>query len=128
MTCSIRCRQRLRGMIDLIVANGPYVPTDAIAFMPPEARIHEPAVALDGGVDGLQVLRRVSGEAGRWLARGGSVLMEVSEAQAPDALAVVAGAGLDARIVVADELEATVVIGTQVGSIGGGSGGLARRD
>jgi release factor glutamine methyltransferase len=115
--------QRLRGMIDLIVANGPYVPTGAIAFMPPEARIHEPTVALDGGADGLQILRRVSGEAGRWLAPGGSVLMEVSEGQAPDALAVVADAGLDARIVVADELEATVVIGTRVGS-----GGLARRD
>ena len=47
------------GRIDVLVANVPYVPTDAIALMPPEARLHEPAVALDGGGDGLDVARRV---------------------------------------------------------------------
>ena len=43
----------------MLVANAPYVPTDAIALMPPEARDHEPRVALDGGPDGLDVQRRV---------------------------------------------------------------------
>ena len=43
----------------MVVANAPYVPTDAIALMPPEARDHEPSVALDGGPDGLDVQRRV---------------------------------------------------------------------
>ena len=58
--------------VDVVVANAPYVPTDAIALMPPEARDHEPAVALDGGVDGLDVQRRVAAAAPGWLAPGGT--------------------------------------------------------
>ena len=53
----------LRGRVDVLVANAPYVPTDAIATMPPEARDHEPRVALDGGGDGLDVQRRIIAEA-----------------------------------------------------------------
>ena len=49
----------LRGRVDVLVANAPYVPTDAIGTMPPEARDHEPRVALDGGGDGLDVQRRI---------------------------------------------------------------------
>jgi len=49
----------LRGRVDVVVANAPYVPTDAVATMPPEARLHEPMVALDGGADRLDVARRV---------------------------------------------------------------------
>src|SRR3712207_4421906 len=45
----------LRGRVDVVVANAPYVPTAALALMPAEARDHEPAVALDGGPDGLDV-------------------------------------------------------------------------
>ncbi|MDT7748309.1 MAG: release factor glutamine methyltransferase, partial [Pseudonocardiales bacterium] len=61
----------LRGRVDVLVANAPYVPTEAIGLMPPEARVHEPRVALDGGSDGLDVQRRVTAEAPRWLASGG---------------------------------------------------------
>ena len=43
----------------MLVVNAPYVPTDAIATMPPEARDHEHRIALDGGADGLDVQRRV---------------------------------------------------------------------
>ena len=53
----------LRGRVDVLVVNAPYVPTDAIATMPPEARDHEHRIALDGGVDGLDVQRRVIAEA-----------------------------------------------------------------
>ncbi len=53
----------LRGRVDLLVANTPYVPTDAIAMMPPEAREHEARAALDGGPDGLALLRRVAASA-----------------------------------------------------------------
>src|SRR5207237_4143986 len=45
----------LRGRVDVVVANVPYVPTDEIALMPPEARVYEPRVALDGGDDGLDL-------------------------------------------------------------------------
>jgi release factor glutamine methyltransferase len=106
---------RLHGRVDVLVANVPYVPSEAIALMPPEAREHEPRVALDGGDDGLDVARRVVAGAGPWLARGGSLLFEVGEAQVPAATAIVAGAGLLPRVVADDESGATVVVGTAPG-------------
>src|SRR5215471_15155152 len=54
---------RLRGRVDVLAANVPYVPTADVALLPPEARVHEPRVALDGGADGLDVLRRVTAAA-----------------------------------------------------------------
>jgi release factor glutamine methyltransferase len=101
----------LAGRIDILVANVPYVPTDEIALMPPEARDHEPAATLDGGADGLDQLRRVAADAPRWLAPGGSLLSETSERQAPYALEILAAAGLTARTVTDDDLGATVAIG-----------------
>jgi len=103
----------LRGRVDVLVANAPYVPTEAIAMMPPEARLHEPRVALDGGADGLDVLRRVAAEAPVWLAQGGHLLFETSQRQAPQAVDIVAGCGLIARVASSEELNATVVIGAQ---------------
>jgi release factor glutamine methyltransferase len=103
----------LRGRVDVLLANVPYVPSDAIALMPPEARLHEARVALDGGADGLDVARRVIAAAPLWLAPGGSLLFETSEDQAPEALRTVAAAGLRARLVADDERGATVVVGTR---------------
>jgi release factor glutamine methyltransferase len=102
---------RLRHNVDLLLANVPYVPSDEIALMPAEARDHEPRVALDGGTDGLDVLRRVAAEAPVWLAPGGHLLTETSARQAPSAVAVLTRAGLTAGVVHDDDLEATVVIG-----------------
>ena len=101
----------LRGRVDVLLANVPYVPSAAIELMPPEARDHEPRTTLDGGVDGLDVLRRVAVEAPAWLAPGGHVLFETSGDQAEAAAAAVAAAGLSATIAVDDERGATVVIG-----------------
>src|SRR3954468_8686053 len=97
----------LRGRIDLLLANVPYVPTDAIALMPPEARLHEARVALDGGADGLDVARRVIAEAPGWLAPGGSLLFETSEDQAPSAVEAAATAGLRGRLLTDDDRGAT---------------------
>src|SRR5581483_9893293 len=47
----------LRGRVEILLANAPYVPSDGVGLLPPEAREHEPLVALDGGADGLDVLR-----------------------------------------------------------------------
>jgi release factor glutamine methyltransferase len=102
---------RLAGRVDVLVANAPYVPTEEIALMPPEARDHEPRVTLDGGPDGLDVQRRVVGGAPPWLAPGGHLLIETSAAQAPSTVAVFAAAGFATRVVRDDDLEATVVIG-----------------
>ncbi|WP_326612787.1 putative protein N(5)-glutamine methyltransferase [Streptomyces scopuliridis] len=102
----------LRGRVDVLLANVPYVPTEEVGLLPPEARIHEARVALDGGADGLDVLRRVTAEAPRWLAPGGSLLVETSERQAARAVETVAGSGLIPRVARSDELYATVVVGT----------------
>ena len=102
----------LRGRVDVLLANVPYVPTEAIALMPPEARLHEARVALDGGADGLDVARRVIDGAPLWLAPGGSLLFETSEDQASPAIAAVTAAGLRAGLVTDDERGATVVVGT----------------
>lgn len=109
----------LRGRVDILLANVPYVPTGDITLLPTEARVHELRVALDGGPDGLDVLRRVTAEAARWLAPGGHLLFETSERQAERAVEIVAGDGLVARVVEQyddeedDELLATVVIGSR---------------
>ena len=57
----------LRGRVGVIVANVPYVPSDEVRLLPVEARGHEPRGALDGGPDGLDVLRRVAAGAPDWL-------------------------------------------------------------
>jgi len=101
----------LRGRVDLVAANAPYVPTDEIATMPPEARDHEARVALDGGPDGLDVQRRVIAEAPRWLAPGGIVLVETSRAQADSTCAAMTAAGLAASLRRDPETDATVAVG-----------------
>jgi release factor glutamine methyltransferase len=103
----------LRGRVDILVANAPYVPTEAIRMLPREARMHEPRVALDGGADGLDVLRRVTGAAPLWLAPGGCLLVETSERQAAQIVETVALGGLIPRVAGSDELKATVVIATR---------------
>lgn len=103
----------LRGQVDVLTANTPYVPTGALALMPQEARLHEHAVALDGGADGLDLQRRLAAVAARWLRPGGSVLVEAGEEQAPSAADVMRAHGLSARVVVDDERDATVVVGTR---------------
>lgn len=102
----------LYGRVDVIVANVPYVPTDAVALMPPESRDHEPRGTVDGGADGLDLLRRVAALAPHWLRPGGTVLSEVAAgAQADAARTAYAAAGLDARVEHDPEREATVVSG-----------------
>ncbi len=103
----------LRGRVDVLVANAPYVPTQAIGLLPPEARVHEPRVALDGGADGLDVLRRVAAAAPLWLAPGGHVLVETGRRQAPQTVETVSRAGLIPQVASSEELSATVVIGTR---------------
>ncbi len=103
----------LRGRIDVLFANAPYVPTEAIGLLPAEARLHEARVALDGGADGLDVLRRVITSATLWLAPGGHLLVETSERQARRTVETFARSGLIPRLASSDELNATVVIGTR---------------
>ncbi|GAA3651899.1 putative protein N(5)-glutamine methyltransferase [Streptomyces chitinivorans] len=106
----------LRGRVDVLVANAPYVPTGEMGLLPAEAREHEPPVALDGGPDGLGVQRRVIEEAPRWLAPGGCLLVETGGHQATRTAEAVARAGLAPRTAVCEELRATVVVGSPPGA------------
>ena len=103
----------LRGRIDILICNAPYVPTDEIAYMPPEARDHEARMALDGGGDGLAVLRRACGEAPGWLVPGGFLIVETSERQARSMAAAMTTAGLAPQVHSDEETGATVVTGTR---------------
>jgi release factor glutamine methyltransferase len=70
-------------------------------------------LALDGGADGLDVVRRVTAGAPLWLAPGGCLLVETSERQAAKTVEAVARNGLIPRVVGSGEFHATVVIGTR---------------
>jgi release factor glutamine methyltransferase len=102
---------RLQGRVDVLVANAPYVPTDQIATMPPEARDHEPLLALDGGADGVAVQRRVIAEASVWLAPTGVLLVETGRSQAALTAALMAEHGLHAGIHHDDDTAGTVAVG-----------------
>lgn len=102
----------LRGRIDVIAVNAPYVPTDEIRHMPPEARDFEARIALDGGEDGLDVHHRVAEEAAAWLAPGGLLVIETSAEQAERTRALFADAGFDARIQTDEDRDATAVAAT----------------
>ncbi|MCW4457184.1 putative protein N(5)-glutamine methyltransferase [Microbacterium sp. MPKO10] len=102
----------LRGRIDVMVANVPYVPSAALPLMPAEARDHEPRATHDGGSDGLDVFRRLTSAAAEWLAPGGSTLSEISDGQVDAALAACSAANLRGRTVYDDDRETTIVIGT----------------
>jgi release factor glutamine methyltransferase len=101
----------LRGHIDVLIANVPYVATHHIPLLPAEARDHEPPIALDGGPDGLDVFRRITTEAPNWLAPGGVLLSEITAAQLAEATEAVNRAGLDADSIYDDDLEARVIRG-----------------
>jgi release factor glutamine methyltransferase len=103
----------LLGRIDILLCNVPYVPTEAIETMPPEARDYEPRVTLDGGDDGLDILRRVAAQAPDWLAPGGRLLVEMSEEQAPLVAEIFLDAGMIASVAESEEYYATVVVGTK---------------
>lgn len=107
--------EELRGAVDVLAVNAPYVPTDAVALMPPEARDHEPLVALDGGADGLDVHRRIAAETSAWLSPAGVVVVETSVAQADGTASLLERAGLVPGVVHDEERDATVVVAAHSG-------------
>jgi release factor glutamine methyltransferase len=84
----------VRGPIDMIVANPPYIASETIQALAPEVRDHDPLLALDGGADGLDAYRAIIADAPRLLARRGRLIVEIGQGQA-DAIATMAvAAGL----------------------------------
>ncbi len=84
----------VRGTVSVLTAVVPYVPSGELAYLPSEARDHEPRRALDGGADGLDVLRRVAACAPTLLRPGGRVLLELAAHQLAGATSALERAGL----------------------------------
>ncbi|QUQ64920.1 putative protein N(5)-glutamine methyltransferase [Kutzneria sp. CA-103260] len=101
----------IRGRVDVLLVNAPYVPTDEIGMMPPEAREHEARVALDGGSDGLDLHRRVAADASAWLRPGGHVLIETSVRQAASTARLLTAAGLTAGVAHSEDVDGTIAVG-----------------
>jgi release factor glutamine methyltransferase len=83
----------LGGSLDMVVANPPYLPSGIIAGLPAEVERFEPRLALDGGPDGMRVLRRIITEAPRSLRPGAWLLMEIGEEQAGPLASLMAAEG-----------------------------------
>ena len=97
----LECVRGLRA--DLIVSNPPYLPTATVPELEPEVRAHEPRLALDGGPDGLALIRRIAATARGCLKPSGALALETAgDAQAEAAAALLRGARLQAVAVRAD--------------------------
>jgi len=77
--------EELRGTLDVVVSNPPYIPTADLADLPHEVAGFEPRIALDGGADGLDVVRRIAEQAAEWLRPGGVLVMETDTSCAKEA-------------------------------------------
>ncbi|MEI8241957.1 MAG: peptide chain release factor N(5)-glutamine methyltransferase [bacterium] len=79
------CGEFPAGSVDAIVANLPYIPTAAVAVLERHIRDHEPLQALDGGADGLDIVRLVARDAAMVLRPGGGLFLEIGDEQGPAA-------------------------------------------
>ena len=84
----------VHGPFDLIVSNPPYVARGDIATLAPEVRDYDPALALDGGDDGLDGYRAIAADAPRLLAPGGRLIVELGAGQEAAVRALFTNAGL----------------------------------
>jgi release factor glutamine methyltransferase len=82
----------LDGTVSVVISNPPYIPTDAVP-RDPEVRLFDPAIALYGGEDGLDVVRQVSRTALRLLHSGGTLVLEHGELQAAEIASLLAQDG-----------------------------------
>ncbi|MDH7598733.1 MAG: peptide chain release factor N(5)-glutamine methyltransferase [Sedimentisphaerales bacterium] len=82
------------GGFDLIVCNPPYVATPDLAQLAHNVRDYEPRVALDGGSDGLQVIKKIAEKVGDYLRSGGALMMEIGYQQGPAVLSIIKAHGL----------------------------------
>lgn len=96
--------EALPGPVDAIVCNPPYISTDEIDGLQPEVALYEPRAALDGGPDGLAVIRRLLAQAPLWLGERGALFVEIGYDQGKQARQLAAQAFPTARIAVEQDL------------------------
>lgn len=85
------------GNYDLIVSNPPYIKTADITSLMPEVKNHDPLRALDGGEDGLDFFRLLATQSANYLARDGTILVEIGIGQGDDVSAIFYEAGYELK-------------------------------
>jgi release factor glutamine methyltransferase len=86
------------GRFDLIVSNPPYIARDDIASLDPEVRDHDPTLALDGGIEGLDIYCAIAGQARRLLAPDGRLIVELGAGQEAAVAGLMAASGLTVKL------------------------------
>ena len=94
--------EHVNGTFDLIVTNPPYIRTEDISALDPEVREHEPVLALDGGTDGLDFVRKIASSAVAFLSESGRILMEIGDEEGEDALRVFRKEGFEDIVILKD--------------------------
>jgi release factor glutamine methyltransferase len=90
----------LRGRVDVLVSNPPYLPSGDLPTMAPEVAGHDPHRALFGGEDGHELVAALLAAAPVWLRPGGVVVLEIDDRRGPEVAAAATAAGLvDVRVV-----------------------------
>ncbi len=115
----------VRAGLDLVVANPPYLPTAILGSLPPEVSMYEPRLALDGGPDGMAVIRRIIAGAPVVLRPDGWLLMEIGEEQAGPLASLMAAEGFSGIRAQRDLRGVERYIGGRWSSAGGGAAGEA---
>ena len=87
------CAGAAPASLDAVVSNPPYIESAAVDALPPLIRDHEPRTALDGGADGLAIIRNLVHDAAIALKKGGFLFMEIGEHQGPVVLEILEGDG-----------------------------------
>jgi release factor glutamine methyltransferase len=81
VACNLFTAMRATPLFDVICSNPPYIRTEDISELEPEISCFEPVRALDGGLDGLDVIREIARHAGPMLRPGGALIVEIGESQ-----------------------------------------------
>jgi release factor glutamine methyltransferase len=107
--------EHLRGKVDLVVSNPPYVRREDIAGLAVEVAAHDPHEALDGGPDGLVFYRAIASEMGKWLRPGGHVAVEIGDDQGAQVRDIFAASGGQEIRIIKDYADRDRVVIARVG-------------
>lgn len=97
-----RWGESIRGPFDVVVSNPPYICAGEIGDLDPEVRLHDPALALDGGVDGLQCYREICADLDRLVRPGGVAAFEVGWDQSREVAALLEASGFPGAAIARD--------------------------
>jgi methylase of polypeptide subunit release factors len=123
---AVSARGSLPRRFGLVVSNPPYVPAPVIPSLPPEVR-REPRLALDGGEDGLALIRRITAESPDHLTPGGALLLEADPRQMETISGILASCGYSGVKIYSDLSQRPRVIRGFLRSPSDFQGGILRK-